>query len=116
MLAQGQFSSAKRGGLAADVSSGLIFLKKKKDMKGNKEEYEKETVWRTKPERATAWPFTENNCAPSCLGSECALYTCSVTNHPVLEHLSVLTFSVKDSEGHCRRKGLLQWGPLRGVV
>ena len=26
MLAQGQSSSAKRGGLAADVSSGLIFL------------------------------------------------------------------------------------------
>ena len=31
MLAQGQSSSAKRGGLAADVSSGLIFLKKKKE-------------------------------------------------------------------------------------
>ena len=30
MLAQGQASSAKRGGLAADVSSGLIFQKKKK--------------------------------------------------------------------------------------
>ena len=30
MLAQGQSSSAKRGGLTADVSSGLIFLKKKK--------------------------------------------------------------------------------------
>ena len=30
MLAQGQFSSAKRGGLAADVSSGLIFLKNEK--------------------------------------------------------------------------------------
>ena len=30
MLAQGQSSSAKRGGLAADVRSGLIFLKKKK--------------------------------------------------------------------------------------
>ena len=30
MLAQSQSSSAKRGGLAADVSSGLIFLKKKK--------------------------------------------------------------------------------------
>ena len=30
MLAQGQSSSAKRGGLAADVISGLIFLKKKK--------------------------------------------------------------------------------------
>ena len=29
MSAQGQSSSAKRGGLAADVSSGLIFLKKK---------------------------------------------------------------------------------------
>ena len=28
MLAQGQFSSAKRGGLAV-VSSGLIFLKRK---------------------------------------------------------------------------------------
>ena len=28
MLAQGQSSSAKRGGLAADVSSGLIFLNK----------------------------------------------------------------------------------------
>ena len=27
MLAQGQSSSAKRGGLAADVNSGLIFLK-----------------------------------------------------------------------------------------
>ena len=29
MLAQGQASSSKRGGLPADVSSGLIFLKKK---------------------------------------------------------------------------------------
>ena len=29
MFAQGQSSSAKRGGLAADVSSGLIFLQKK---------------------------------------------------------------------------------------
>ena len=29
MLAQGQSSLAKREGLAADVSSGLIFLKKK---------------------------------------------------------------------------------------
>ena len=28
MLAQGQSSSARRGGLAADVRSGLIFLKK----------------------------------------------------------------------------------------
>ena len=40
MLAQGQSSSAKRGGLTA-VSSGLIFLKKKKekqkDMKLHKE-------------------------------------------------------------------------------
>ena len=32
MLAQGQSSSAKRGGLAADVSSGLVFLKKKKNV------------------------------------------------------------------------------------
>ncbi|MCY7109233.1 hypothetical protein, partial [Streptococcus oralis] len=35
MLAQGQSSSAQRGGLAADVSSGLIFLnleKKKKEV------------------------------------------------------------------------------------
>ena len=33
MLAQGQSSSAKkRRGLAADVSSGLIFLKKKKNL------------------------------------------------------------------------------------
>ena len=31
MLVQGQFSSAKRGGLVADVSSGLILLKKKKE-------------------------------------------------------------------------------------
>ena len=30
MLAQGQASSAKRGRLAADVSSGLIFLKENK--------------------------------------------------------------------------------------
>ena len=30
MLAQGQSSSAKRGGLVVDVSSGLIFLKKPK--------------------------------------------------------------------------------------
>ena len=34
MLAQGQSTSAKkRGGLAADVSSGLIFLKRKKERK-----------------------------------------------------------------------------------
>ena len=32
MLAQGQSSSAKRGGLAV-VSSGLIFLKKKEEIK-----------------------------------------------------------------------------------
>ena len=36
MLAQGHPSSAKRGGLAADVSSGLIFLKKKEDSKMGK--------------------------------------------------------------------------------
>ena len=36
MLAQGQSFSAKRGGLAADVSSGLIFLKKKKRKKETK--------------------------------------------------------------------------------
>ena len=34
MLAQGQSPSAKRGGLAV-VSSGLIFLKKKKEKKIN---------------------------------------------------------------------------------
>ena len=33
MLAQGQSSSAKRGGLAVDVSSGLIFLTKKSVLK-----------------------------------------------------------------------------------
>ena len=33
MLAQGQSSSAKTGALAADVSSELIFLKKKKKRK-----------------------------------------------------------------------------------
>ena len=33
MLAQGQSSSAKRGGLSVDVSSGLIFLKGKKKSK-----------------------------------------------------------------------------------
>ena len=32
MLAQGQSSSAQRGGLAADVSSGLIFLQRKKNI------------------------------------------------------------------------------------
>ena len=37
MLAQGQSSSAKRGRLAADVSSGLIFLKKKKEKKAEEE-------------------------------------------------------------------------------
>ena len=31
MLAQGQSSSAKRGGLAADAGSGLIFLKPKQN-------------------------------------------------------------------------------------
>ena len=36
MLAQGQLSSAKRGGLAAAVSSGLIFLKKKKRQRRDK--------------------------------------------------------------------------------
>ena len=47
MLAPGQSSSAKRGGLAPDVSSGLIILKKKekearssaerkKDMRGRR--------------------------------------------------------------------------------
>ena len=36
MLAQGQSSSAKRGGLVA-VSSGLIFLKKKKERKSEVE-------------------------------------------------------------------------------
>ena len=36
MLAQGQSSSAKRGGLVADVSSGLIFLLKKKKILGRR--------------------------------------------------------------------------------
>ena len=47
MLAQGQSSSAKRGGLAADVSSGLIFLKRKKrkkqDLKVRKKTKEPDT-------------------------------------------------------------------------
>ena len=45
MLAQGQSSLAKRGGLAADVSAGLIFLKKKKKnfYKSNKKEDNLET-------------------------------------------------------------------------
>ena len=54
MLAQGQSSSAKTGGLAADVSSGLIFLKKKKRLKYLKIEtslcqklkVEQEKIWR----------------------------------------------------------------------
>ena len=33
MLAQGQASSAKRGGWPTDVSSGLIFLEKEKEKK-----------------------------------------------------------------------------------
>ena len=37
MLAQGQSSSAKRGGLAVDVSSGLFFLQKKKEKKKKRE-------------------------------------------------------------------------------
>ena len=41
MLAQGQSSSAKRGGLAV-VSSGLIFLKREKKKKKNPEEQERE--------------------------------------------------------------------------
>ena len=36
MLAQGQSSSVKRGRLATDVSSGLIFLKNKKKRKSIK--------------------------------------------------------------------------------
>ena len=40
MLAQDQSSSAKRGRLAADVSSGLIFLKKKKKERKRKKENE----------------------------------------------------------------------------
>ena len=42
MLAQGQASSAKRGGLSV-VSSGLIFLKKKK--KNHKQVEGKEPKW-----------------------------------------------------------------------
>ena len=40
MLTQGQSSSAQRGALAVDVSSGLIFLKKKK--KKGKKKYMRE--------------------------------------------------------------------------
>ena len=44
MLAQGQPSSAKRGGLAA-VSSGLIFLGgKKKDLSGEKAEKHRKNI------------------------------------------------------------------------
>ena len=46
MLTQGQSSSAKRGGLAVDISSGLIFLKnknnnnkKQKKLMGEEEKY-----------------------------------------------------------------------------
>ena len=41
MLAQGQSSSAKRAGLVADVSSGLIFLKRKEKVR-NSVNWEKE--------------------------------------------------------------------------
>ena len=40
MLAQGQSSSAKRGGLSA-VSSGLIFLKKEKKSNSSKQKTQK---------------------------------------------------------------------------
>ena len=45
LLAQHQSSSAKRGGLAADVSSGLIFLKtnKQKTLLLNKTRLEEKT-------------------------------------------------------------------------
>ena len=40
MLAQGQSSSAIKGGLAADISSGLIFLtKKSKNLAAHAEEF-----------------------------------------------------------------------------
>ena len=43
MLAQGQSSSAKGGGVAADVSSGLIFLKKNGKIESLKQN-QKETL------------------------------------------------------------------------
>ena len=43
MLAQDRSSSAKRGGLAVDVSSGLIFLKKKE--KKEKENQSDQVTW-----------------------------------------------------------------------
>ena len=50
MLAQGQASSAKRGGLEADVSSGLIFLKNK--TKQNKTpKKEKELVYKAEHDK-----------------------------------------------------------------
>ena len=47
MLAQGQSSPAKRGGLAADVSSGMVFLKKKKKKKKEKKKRSQSESWKT---------------------------------------------------------------------
>ena len=57
MLAQGQSSSAKRGGLAANVSSGLIFLKNK-ERKKNKEK-NKNKGKKEEEIRVAEW-FTQN--------------------------------------------------------
>ena len=55
MLAQGQASSAKRGGLAV-VSSGLIFLRKKKEKKekfGGWKEAAQHFSWAERKEEST---------------------------------------------------------------
>ena len=49
MLAQGQYSLAKGGGLAADVSSGLIFLKTKENKKQREFDNEHMTMGFTGP-------------------------------------------------------------------
>ena len=63
MLAQGQSSSAKSGGLAADVSSGLIFLKNKQT---NNKQIQEEEEW------AEAAKGMEFIAAGPALGAVCA--------------------------------------------
>ena len=68
MLAQGQSSSAKRGGLAADVSSELIFLKNKKSYR-KKQLLGKQTGLQAQVESSPAQGRTTTHLPPFALSS-----------------------------------------------
>ena len=112
MLAQGQASSAKRRGVAADVSSGLIFLKKKeKKRRGASTNLgpafrQIGGVWRAFPVSAAAqMPSAQNNAHAQVAYFQVALLFRFTPIRPILAVRWVVTKLNVATECNLNREG-----------